>query len=99
MKKQLVLIGSLVLGTISGISQDRFQISSDLFTTEIGDSVFLITHYFPRYGSNSLFVLLPGDRGMLIDTPQETTGTRSLVTWIQSTFGNLQITAINSKNL
>jgi glyoxylase-like metal-dependent hydrolase (beta-lactamase superfamily II) len=33
---------------------------------------------------------------VLIDTPHETTGTRSLLTWIQSSFGDLQLTAINT---
>ena len=86
----------LVLGTLTGMSQDRFQISSDLYYTEVRDSVYVITHHFPRYGSNSLFVLLPGKQGVLIDTPHETTGTMSLLVWIQSSFGNLQLTAINT---
>jgi glyoxylase-like metal-dependent hydrolase (beta-lactamase superfamily II) len=86
----------LVFGTLTGLSQDRFQITSDLYYTEVRDSVYLITHHFPQYGSNSLFVLLPGEQGMLIDTPHETTGTRSLLSWIQSSFGNLQLTAINT---
>jgi glyoxylase-like metal-dependent hydrolase (beta-lactamase superfamily II) len=58
--------------------------------------VYIITHHFPKFGSNSLFVLLPGEQGVLIDTPHETTGTRSLLTWIQSSFGNLQLTVINT---
>lgn len=86
----------LVMGTISGLSQDRFQISSHLYYSMVRDSVYMITHHFPRFGSNSLFVLLPGEHGVLIDTPHETSGTRSLLTWIQSSFGNLQLTAINT---
>ena len=89
-------IGILILGTLTGLSQDRFQISSDLYYTEVQDSVYVITHHFPKYGSNSLFVLLPGEQGVLIDTPHETTGTRSLLSWIQFSFGNLQLTAINT---
>ena len=41
-------------------------------------------------------MLLPGDQGVIIDTPHETTGTRSLLKWIKSSFGNLQLTAINT---
>ena len=84
------------MGTISCLSQDRFQISSYLYYSMVRDSVYMITHHFPRFGSNSLFVLLPGEQGVLIDTPHETGGTRSLLTWIQSSFGNLQLTAINT---
>jgi metallo-beta-lactamase class B len=96
MTRLTVSIIVLATGTMFSLSQDRFVISSDLRYTEIADSVYLITHHFPEYGSNSLFVLLSGDKGVLVDTPQETTGTRSLLTWIQSTFGNLQLTAINT---
>ena len=90
------LLCGMVLGTLTGLSQDRFRISSDLYYTEVRDSVYLITHHFPQYGSNSLFVLLPRGQGMLIDTPHETTGTRSLLNWIGSSFGKLKLAAINT---
>ena len=86
----------LVLGTLTSLSQDRYQISSDLYYSRVRDSVYLITHHFPKFGSNSLFVLLPGEFGVLIDTPHETTGTRSLLKWIRTSFGDLQLTAINT---
>ncbi len=86
----------LVLEAPTVMSQDRFQISSDLYYTEILDSVYLITHHFPQFGSNSLFIVLPGEQGVLIDTPHETTGTRALLAWIRSAFGDLQLTAINT---
>ncbi len=87
---------SLLLISFTCTAQERKSISDDLFYMEIEDSVFLITHVFPRYGSNSLFVLLPGDRGMLIDTPNETSGTRDLHKWIRKEFGNVHLTAINT---
>ena len=92
----IAFVWIIVLGTQTSLSQDRFQISSDLYYTEVRDSVYLITHHFPKFGSNSLFVLLPGEQGVLIDTPHESTGTRSLLKWIQSSFGNLRLTAINT---
>lgn len=94
--RSLAFVWILVLVTLTGLSQDRFQISSDLYYSKIRDSVYMITHHFPRFGSNSLFILLPGEHGVLIDTPHETTGTRSLLKWIQSSFGDLQLTAINT---
>jgi glyoxylase-like metal-dependent hydrolase (beta-lactamase superfamily II) len=94
--RNLAFTGILFMGTVTGLSQDRYQISSDLYYSSVRDSVYLITHHFPRFGSNSLFVLLPGRQGVLIDTPHETTGTRSLLEWIRSSFGDLQLTAINT---
>ncbi len=85
-----------LLGSLACLAQDRYQISADLYYSEIQDSVYLITHHFPTYGSNSLFVLLSGKQGVLIDTPHETTGTRSLLKWIKFSFGDLQLTAINT---
>ena len=94
--RNLAFVWIFVLGTLPGLSQDRFQISSDLYYSRVRDSVYIITHHFPKFGSNSLFVLLPGGQGVLIDTPHETTGTRSLLKWIRSSFGDLQLTAINT---
>jgi len=94
--RNLAFVWILVLGTLTGLSQDRYQISSDLYYSRVRDSVYLITHHFPTFGSNSLFVMLPGKQGVLIDTPHETTGTRSLLEWIRSSFGDLQLTAINT---
>jgi len=96
MIRSIAFVWIIVLGTLTGLSQDRFQISSDLYYSKVRDSVYLITHHFPNFGSNSLFVLMPGEHGVIIDTPHETTGTRSLLTWIHSTFGKLQLTAINT---
>ena len=86
----------LLFGTAVALSQERIRISSDLYYTEVDDSVYLISHHFPRFGSNSLFVLLPGDHGILIDTPHETSGTKDLLFWIRSSFGKLQLAAINT---
>lgn len=77
-------------------AQDRKQISNDLFFIRLQEDVYMITHIFPRYGSNSLFVILPGQKGVLIDTPHETTGTRTLLDWIDSTFGELELVVINT---
>ena len=90
------MVSLLLLGTVITHGQERIRISSDLYVTEVEDSVFLITHHFPRFGSNSLFVLLPGEEGVLIDTPHESSGTKDLLSWIRSSFGNLRLAAINT---
>jgi glyoxylase-like metal-dependent hydrolase (beta-lactamase superfamily II) len=94
--RSVIICWGIILGSFHGYSQERFRISSDLYYTEVKDSVYMITHHFPRYGSNSLFVLLPDEQGMLIDTPHESTGTRSLLDWINTSFGKLELAAINT---
>lgn len=72
-------------------------ITEDLFYQRITDSVFLITHYFPPpFGCNSLLVVLPDSKAVLIDTPNETSGTKSLVDWIDERFGPLELRVINT---
>ena len=41
-----------------------------------------------------MFILLPDQQGLLIDTPCETTGTESLLNWIEKDFGHLKLTVI-----
>ncbi len=103
MKK--LLINLLVLCSINAvfnntscqIRQENKSISDDLFYQRIIDSVFLIIHYFPPpYGCNSLLVVLPDNRAVLIDTPNETSGTRSLMEWMNETFGQLELIVINT---
>jgi metallo-beta-lactamase class B len=98
--KKLILILTLIVGTswYSIAQQKQYltqtKISEDLYYSKITDSIFMITHYFPYWGGNSMFVLLPNGKGVLIDTPYETTGTKSLLDWIINTFGDLRLTAI-----
>ena len=70
------------------------KISDELYYSSITDSIFMITHYFPYWGGNSLFVLLAHKKGLLIDTPFEITGTSSLLDWTSENYGELELTAI-----
>ncbi|MDC0584297.1 hypothetical protein OAO55_01060 [Bacteroidales bacterium] len=74
--------------------QKQEKISNDLYFNQISDSIYMLTHYFPRWGGNSMFILLPNHKGVLIDTPYELTGTQSLLTWISEKFGELELIAI-----
>ncbi len=77
--------------------QERTMITDDLFFQRITDSVYLIIHYFPPpFGCNSLLVVLPGSKAVLIDTPNENTGTRSLVEWVDVKFGQPELSVINT---
>jgi metallo-beta-lactamase class B len=41
-----------------------------------------------------MFILLPDSRGILINTPCESSGTISLLDWIEKSFGRIKLTAI-----
>ena len=90
----LLALMALIPGNCPG--QEPIRISEDLTCTPLLEDVFLIRHYYPRFGSNSLFVALPGRKGVLIDTPNESSGTLALLGWIDSTFGRLELVAINT---
>lgn len=81
---------------VSAHAQERVPISDDLYYTRLQEDVFMITHVFPRFGSNVLFIALPGQKGVLIDTPHETTGTRALLDWVNETFGEPELVVINT---
>lgn len=91
------LIHTLFGGASCQSLQEKISITDDLYYQRIADSVFLIIHYFPSpYGCNSLLVVLPDNKAVLIDTPNETTGTESLVDWIDEKFGQLELRVINT---
>lgn len=98
MKRSILLVITLCISYFSYAKHKQYltqtYISNDLYYSQISDSAFMITHYFPQWGFNSMFVLLPNKKGVLIDTPCETTGIDSLLQWIYTKFGKLELTAI-----
>ena len=99
MKKISVLFLLLAVCGIGAVAQheqhlSQTKITEDLYYNKIQDSIYMITHYFPFWGGNSMFILLPGNKGVLIDTPYEESGTRALLDWITNNFGRVELTAI-----
>ena len=99
MKRHLFILMLTVIAVKLSFAQHKqhlsqTKISEDLYYSVVTDSIFMITHYFPFWGGNSLFVLLPDNKGMLIDTPYENSGTESLLSWIATEFGEIELTAI-----
>jgi len=94
------MLVSLVFGMNAMINAQPNQhhtqtrITEDLYYSQLSDSIFMITHYFPFWGGNSMLVVLPGHKGVLIDTPYESTGMQSLLDWIESRFDELELTVI-----
>ncbi len=94
--KKYFIAALLFLPILAVPGQESMQVSGDLTITPLCENVFLVRHTFPRYGSNSLFVHLPGHQGVLIDTPHETSGTMALLDWAENRFGKLELCAINT---
>lgn len=97
--KRLFLNVILLVNLVSLSAQhpqhlNQQKISQDLYYTLVQDSVYMITHYFPYWGGNSMFVLLPWNKGVLIDTPFESVGTLDLLEWINKNFGELELSVI-----
>jgi len=72
------------------------RISDDLYYNKIDEMTYVITHYFPRWGGNCLFVLVGDREAVLIDTPYEDSGTKALYDWMSESFGKLSLTVINT---
>lgn len=72
----------------------QIKISDELYYNIVTDDVYMITHYFPHYGGNSLFVLLENKKAVLIDTPYDGVATLALMQWIEKQFGELNLYAI-----
>jgi len=91
----VTILAGFWLSSYGQLANETVQISDDLYCSEIMDSTYVIVHHFPSR-CNSMFVLVGNNKGVLIDTPDETTGTQSLLDWIESKFGNLELVAINT---
>lgn len=70
------------------------KINNELFYNKLSENVYMITHYFPRWGGNSLLVLLEDNEAILIDTPYDGISTSVLLAWMKKSFGDLDISAI-----
>ena len=88
----------LIIFSLNIMGQDKnnsIKISENLIAQKVMDNVFLITHYFP-WDANCLLVVLPDDQLVLIDTPNENSGTKSLLNWIYDNYGDIKILEINT---
>ncbi|NOQ27202.1 MAG: MBL fold metallo-hydrolase [Bacteroidales bacterium] len=91
----IIILTGLWISSLGQETTKIERISDDLYYSEIMDSTYVIIHKFPGK-CNSMFVLVGDNKGVLIDTPDETTGTKSLVEWINTKFGDIELFAINT---
>jgi len=94
-----ILLLFLLLSTLSFAQPEvqkakQIAINDELYYNQIEDNVYIITHYFPVWGGNSLVILLEDNKAVLIDTPYEGIATTALLDWITDEFGNLELHAI-----
>jgi metallo-beta-lactamase class B len=74
---------------------ETVKINEELKLKEIEKDVFLITHSFP-WPANSLLVGITSLDFVLVDTPWENSGTRALIGWLKDTYGNINLSVINT---
>lgn len=95
-----IILACWLLGTYDLFAQPEIQkskqckINDELYFNQLAERVYMITHYFPYYGGNSLLVLLNNKEAVLIDTPHEGVATTALLAWINNEFGDLELHAI-----
>ncbi|MCK5146797.1 MBL fold metallo-hydrolase [bacterium] len=70
-------------------------ISNDLSIRPVCEDSWIIEHRFP-WPSNSLLVKLGDVDFVLVDTPQDPSGSRDLLKWMKKTFRNFRLTVINT---
>lgn len=95
-----IFLAFLLLNTYGLFAQPEIQkskqskINDELYFNQLTERVYMITHYFPYYGGNSLLVLLDNKEAVLIDTPYDGVSTTALLAWINIEFGDLELHAI-----
>ena len=73
---------------------NQHRINDELYYNLVAEDVYMITHYFPYWGGNSLVVLLDNQQAALIDTPYDGVATIALLEWIRERFGERRLHAI-----
>lgn len=77
------------------ISTEHIEIGEDLTARQIQEGVVVITHAFP-WPANSMLVEMQNGALVLVDTPYTPEATREVLAWIETQFGQREITAINT---
>ena len=93
----MLLLALLALFSAKGAtaSEKSIALSDNLSVTEIEKDVFVINHSFP-WSSNSLLIRVSNSDFILVNTLCENQGARMLVDWMKSSFGEVNLIAINT---
>ena len=91
----LVVLAAMTAGGNAVADEKRVALSEDLSVTEIEKDVFVINHSFP-WSSNSLLIHASNSDCILVNTLCDNQGARVLVDWMKSSFGEVNLVAINT---
>lgn len=81
---------------INAESLDKtYNLSEELSIKKATNDVFIITHSFP-WPANSMIVKCSGGNFIWVDTPYNNEATKQVFDWLQSNFGKIRITQINT---
>jgi glyoxylase-like metal-dependent hydrolase (beta-lactamase superfamily II) len=95
MKNITIIFWGLMLMMKVVSAQFETKLNEQLFVSELSETVFVVTHYFP-WESNSLIVKASDDEVVLIDTPYNNEATAQMLQWIENKLKPQKITAINT---
>jgi len=84
----------LLTGRVAA-NEKKIVLSDNLSLTEIEKDAFVVTHSFP-WASNSLLVRASKSDCVLVNTMCDNNGTKLLLDWIKSNFGDVNLVAINT---
>ncbi|MFZ6030486.1 MAG: MBL fold metallo-hydrolase [Chloroflexota bacterium] len=80
---------------VSPDAPQRIDLADDLYLRQIGDGAFVVTHTFP-WGSNAVLVEMADRSWVLAGSTNTPEAMRVLLDWLESQFGDVKITAINT---
>jgi len=86
---------ALTVMSHTAFAQFEKQLREDLYVSQLSDTVYVVTHYFP-WESNSLVVRASEQEVMLIDTPYDNSATALMLDWVRQHLKPGRITAINT---
>ena len=90
-----ILIVLLLPTNTTHANGEVIELADDLIVTVVQDGVYRITHAFP-WPANSLLVEMTATELVLVDTPYTAEATAILFDWIDETFDEYHIIAINT---
>lgn len=71
------------------------DLHNDVTILKVAPDLFCVVHSFP-WPANSLIAVMENGEILLVDTPYTSEATESVISWIDKTFGNRNIKAVNS---
>ncbi len=81
---------------INAESLDKIcNLSEELLIKKVTNDVFIVTHSFP-WPANSMIVKCSDNNFIWVDTPYNKEATEQISDWLQSNFGKIRITQINT---